>query len=600
MFSASGVPFRTLTAATVSDAVLRAVQVPDGAAFADASGAWRVGLPIAAFGADPAPGDALYLGFAPAPPPGVALTLWLESATALPASTAAEHHSVRCVWETWSGAGWSPAAAVRDHTRALTVSGAVRLTPAATVATVASVVGAVPTPLAWIRCRITSGRHDAAPSLIAVAEHAVTAAQVSPAQRTFRINAGVEPLAPPTPGVTTHLHVAFDDQGHITELEAADDPALPRAAVLDYTPATPGEAGALTVELVLLGRGSGGPEQRVLLPGAPVAEGRARIWLLPDARRVRLVADLGASRPQDDDAVLEGQGGELRFGDGLHGRVPPAGSAIVAAYDTTLAPQGNFPADASWSGGAARARNPLPARGGADAEDLGPPTRRAAGTLWAHERLLELPAAASATLDGLPRAVVLARPAPSRLVIGLDAERLAFATPGAYVARARAWSGVDGRHPGLAAPDTLTVVVLPALPAGRPAPTAGLLAAVACFLDERRTLGTRVRVVGPAYVDLDLSARVTARPAADAAGVRAAVAERLRAFLHPLTGGAGEHGWPFGRDVSRSELLAVARGVAGVDSVDALVLRGCGSERCDVVPIPVTGLPAVASLEVTA
>ncbi len=69
-FRASGVPFRTLTSATVSAAALRAVQVFDGAAFADATGAWRDGLPIAAFGSDPTPGGALYLGFDPAPPAG--------------------------------------------------------------------------------------------------------------------------------------------------------------------------------------------------------------------------------------------------------------------------------------------------------------------------------------------------------------------------------------------------------------------------------------------------------------------------------------------------------------------------------------------------
>ncbi len=419
-------------------------------------------------------------------------------------------------------------------------------------------------------------------------------------RQTFRINPGVEPAAPPTPGVTAHLRLAFDKQGHVTDLAATDDPALPRAAVLDYRPATNDAAGALTAELVLVGRGNSLPEQVLRLPGAPVAHSRARVWLLPDARRVRLVADLGASGSQDDHAVLDGQTGELRFGDGLHGRVPPAGAAIVAAYDTTLAARGNVPARADWSGGPVEARNPLPASRGADAEDLGPPTRRAAARLWAHERLLELPPAGAATLDGLPRADVLGRPAPPRLVTGLDAERLAFATPGAYVARARARPGVDGRHPGLAAPGTLTVVVLPALPSGRPEPTAGLLAAVACFLDRHRTLGTRIRVVAPAYVGLDLSVRVTALVGADAGGVRAAVADRLRAFLHPLTGGVAGHGWPFGRAVPRSELLAVARRVPAVDRIDALVLYGCGSERCDVLPIPVAGLPAVVALEVTA
>jgi hypothetical protein len=312
---------------------------------------------------------------------------------------------------------------------------------------------------------------------------------------------------------------------------------------------------------------------------------------------VRLVADLGSAGPLDDEAVMDPQTGDLAFGDGLHGRVPPAGAAILAAYDTTLGAGGNIPAGVAWTGAVA-ARNGLPARGGADAEDLGPPVRRASELLWAHERLLEIAPAGSATLDGLPRTTLLSRPAPPRLVTGADAERLALATPGAHVQRARAWPGVDGRHPGLSAPGTLTVVILPALPAGRPEPSPGLLAAVARFLGARRALGSRVRVVGPAYVTVELSVRVGALPGADAARVRTAVEERLRTFLHPLLGGRGGVGWPFGRDVARSELLAVVESASGVDHVAQFALHGCGRDQCDVLVIPPAGLPDVATVEV--
>jgi len=598
----SGIPFRTLTGTTVTDAALHAVQVFDGAAFADATGAWRDGLTVVAFGPDPAAATApaLYLGFDPPPSAGTPLTLWLETGATVPdAGLRLAHHDVRCAWECWDGAGWATADA-RDQTRCLTISGSVRLTPDATVA---SVIGAVPSPLHWIRCRLAEGRPDAAPALTAITEQAVTATQVLRLQRTFPIAPGTmpDPGAEPVPGITAHLRLGLDPAGRITTLAVADDPALPRAAVLDYRAATADAAGALTVELVLLGSGSGRPEQRLRLPEAPVANGRARVWLVPAsgaaARRVRLVANLDAAGPQDDHAVLDAQTGELRFGDGLHGRVPPVGVAILAAYETTLAARGNIAAGADWAG-AVPARNPLPARGGSDAEDLGPPTLRASAALWAHERLLELPAPGSATLDGLPRDVVLGRPAPPRLVTGADAERLAFATPGAHVERARAWAGVDGWHPVLSAPGTLTVVVLPALPVGRPEPSAGLIAAVECFLDAHRTLGTRVRVVGPEYLAVELSVRVAPLPALGSATVRAAVDARLRAFLHPLHGGADGNGWPFGRDIARSELLAVAESASGVDHVDALVLHGCGRDRCDVLPIPPASLPDLVALDV--
>ena len=46
----------------------------------------------------------------------------------------------------------------------------------------------------------------------------------------------------------------------------------------------------------------------------------------------------------------------------------------------------------------------------------------------------------------------------------------------------------------------------------------------------------------------------------------------LQAFLHPLTGGPGRDGWPFGRDVYRSDVAAVLAAVAGVDYVASLKL----------------------------
>jgi predicted phage baseplate assembly protein len=595
----SGLPFRTLTSARVSDAVLQAVQVFDGSTYEDVTAAWRDRLGFLPLGPDPSAGigPALCLGFDPPPPAGAPLTLWLEAAVPVTGTLPdAPHHDARCVWEAYLGSDWTPAVS-SDRTRALTLSGAVRLTPPAQTA---AVVGAVPVPLTWIRCRLAAGRHDEPPRLTAIVVHAVTAAQVAPVRRTFPIARGVQPAtgAVPVAGVTSRLRLAFDGDGHVTSFATSDDPSLPRVAVLDHRAETADASGALSAELVLLGRGSGRPGQRLRLPGAPVAHGRARIWLTTAdggaSRRVRLVPDLGTAGPRDDHAMLDAQSGELRFGDGLHGRAPAAGAVILAAYDTTLAGAGNVAPDVEWAG-PVTARNPLPAGGGADAEDLGPPVRRASATLWAHERLLEL---STSTLDGLPRAAVLDRPAPPRLVTGVDAERLAFATPGVHVRRARAWAGVDGRHPGLAAPGTLTVVVLGALAAARPEPTRGLIAAVARFLGAHRTLGTRVRVVGPVYVAVDLSVVVVAQAGADHARVGEAVSARLRAFLHPLHGGVDAHGWPFGRDVARGELLAVVRRVAGVDHVDELVVHGCGRDRCDVLPMAPTALPDLTVLSV--
>src|SRR6185436_17663594 len=201
--------------------------------------------------------------------------------------------------------------------------------------------------------------------------------------------------------------------------------------------------------------------------------------------------------PGVDAAVLDPVTGSLRFGDGESGRVPGPGDRMVAAYATTAGDGGNVPAGATWTMPGVSAANPLPAAGGTAGETLGAAARRAGDALWAHERLLEL-VLPIGTLDGSDAAAVVARRPPSRATTLADFERIALATPGTRIARVRAWAGVDARLTCAAAPGTVTVVVVPSLPRARPAPSPGLLRAVRRRLERAKTLGTRVRVTGPA------------------------------------------------------------------------------------------------------
>lgn len=224
----------------------------------------------------------------------------------------------------------------------------------------------------------------------------------------------------------------------------------------------------------------------------------------------------------------------------------------------------------------ARISNPDPLAGGGDAEDPRHAEGRALATLWAHERLATAPPAGSTTLDQLPRSAIDAYVAPPRATTLSDFERLALDVPGTRVRRARAWAGHDPRHPGFAATGSVTVVVVPELPRGRPEPSSGLVRAVRCYLERRRTVGTRIHVVGPSYVAIDVDAVVAPQRDADPARLQREVLSALAAFLDPLAGGPAGLGWPFGRDVYRSELLALIDGVRGVDHVKTLEMRTSG------------------------
>jgi predicted phage baseplate assembly protein len=603
-----GASYRTLAPLVVTDVRLEAVQSYDGRAFVNLTRAWRGGLSIAALGADPVVADSpcLLLGFDRALPVGDALSLWLRVADPVTAATG-PHHSLRTVWELHDGADWralDPAAGeIVDGTRSLSLDGPVVVR--APVAGAPAQVGAVDEPCYWLRCRATAGAPDTVPVLLALAVNAVPVEQRAAARQTFRLAPGPALPAAVVPGAHGPLALTLDGDGAIVSLAFGAGVDGPEAMVLEHVARTPTAPGALTVTLVLAGRGSGEPAQCLELPDAAVAEGEVELWT---GTRWEQRDDLDDSGRTDAAFQLEPAASLVCFGDGERGRVAPAGAPVLASYDVT----GATPAPAAWSvagaddawnaavtGGLASALDSaltvtvvVPPAGGAPAETVTHAQGRAAAAVWAHERLLELcPPGAPQTLDQVPRALVLARDAPERASTLLDFERLALDVPGVRVLRARAWAALDPRDPCLRAPGTVSVVVLAGMPRSHPQPDGALLHAVWRHLEARRVIGTRLCVVGPTYVDVHVRATVAARDGADADGLAAAVEAALVGFLDPLAGGPRRLGWPFGRDVYRSEVLELIAGVDGVEHVVSLELGGDeDADGCDNVCVAPTAL----------
>jgi hypothetical protein len=113
-------------------------------------------------------------------------------------------------------------------------------------------------------------------------------------------------------------------------------------------------------------------------------------------------------------------------------------------------------------------------------------------------------------------------------------------------------------------------------------PPQSLTAALAGYLDQRRTLTTRLHVVGPRYAPISAEIVVAAKADASTTAVSEAVGAQVKSFLDPLIGGEGQ-GWPFGRPVYASELYKKIETVAGVDYVTDLMLSSecaAGEARC--------------------
>jgi predicted phage baseplate assembly protein len=573
-----GTPVRVRTRypVRVIDTKLVRIDAVNGPGETQLTDRWRRGEPFAAFGPDPRPGSALRLTLSDPPPAGVPLSVAV-TVDDPPPGLDRPHHSARTAWEARLSTGrWQRLPAV-DTTRSLTQSGRVELIVPS---------GAGLSQPAYLRCRLAAGAYDAAPVLRDLAVNGVPAEQSVPVgELTWTIAEAAVVTGTPAPGAPAHLGLRLDGQHRITALDAAD-PGAPELLVLRYRPPAPGAPGELSVEASRVGTSTGTPSQTVTCRPAPVQPSSLRLYTVEGLdtdttwQEWSIVADFDASGPADRHAVLDATTGALTFGDGRHGLAVPDGSPIVAAYRHTAAEAGDLAAatvnvlgDSAHNAAlfaaagvrpAVTVTNPVPLAGGAAAETLE----------QAEDRAAELPGQ------------------PTRAVTVADYETLARQTPGTRVARAAV---LPDTHPGLpcvVAVGVMTVVLLPYLPLGRPAPSPGLRHAVAAYLDRRRMIGTRVEVTGPTYTEVSVHAQVLATRSAS----RADLASRLRAaldgFFDPLAGGPDGAGWPLGRDVYRLEAMRVLDEVPGVEHVLELELLTAGGAQCGDVCIGQIGLVA--------
>jgi len=639
------VRFRILQSIRLAPGSLEALQFRDVSGYQNLTPAWRRGMAMNLFGADPQPGVEFYMGFSAAFLPGQPVQVFFifadghsgfserrrllleaeeqqelcrppqadnpcakqPAVSTVPATTtpssglAPQHYGVRAVWEYLTTVGgqltWvaleSGMDQLVDDTRAFTLDGSVTFRVPGTM--VSASVGAVANPWYYVRCRFVAGSYDAAPSLRHPIFNGAAAVQSVPSSMSFVIqqNAVITypPGTPPKTGDRVSLSLALDAMNQITQLVIGPASASqPQFQILGFHAPSPVAAGLLCIDGVFLGFGDGTPNQQFTVPDAPVEPSGFRLYTLEqDSWHVwELRSDFDASQRTDSHAVLDATGGTLTFGNGQKGRVPPRACEIFAAYFTTYGAGGNLAAGAvnqladsphnhaalydpaavpdGWTrlkGDLGPIINPLAASGGADAESVSQASARA-------DQLVETSG----------RAVTLA-----------DYERLAAQTPGTRIARVTAIANLHPSFPCCSAPGMITLIVLPYLPQGSPAPTRGLLRAVSAYLRLRRVIGTRVEVVGPTYLDVAVQATVQSIAGTNTANLQQAILSALSNFLDPLVGGPDGTGWPFGRDVYRVEIMKVIAGVAGVDYIDSLdlVVNG-GAPQCGNVCLSPTWL----------
>jgi predicted phage baseplate assembly protein len=259
-----------------------------------------------------------------------------------------------------------------------------------------------------------------------------------------------------------------------------------------------------------------------------------------------------------DDAhfVVDPVLGAISFGNGRVGRVPPSEATIVAStYQVGGGEGGNIPArslvDLMTVGPAVAVVQPFGATGGSDAESLNDARARA--------------------LDGLSHA--------SRAITAADLVELARSTPGIKVARAHAIPAHHPDFPCVPAAGVVTLVVMPEC-GSPPVPQPGFLAEVERRIEPLRPLTSEVHVTGPEFVDVEIAATLHLERTANPVSATTIARQALDRYLSPLHGGPDGNGWPFGRAVYETELLALLASTPGVRYVDGLTITSRNEACC--------------------
>ena len=292
------------------------------------------------------------------------------------------------------------------------------------------------------------------------------------------------------------------------------------------------------------------------------------------------VSDFDASKPTDRHYVIGLQAGEIQFGDGINGRIPPevemiGGNSNILAeqYKAGGGSNGNVKPDTIQSlltpDINAKVNNPRAASGGTSVETLDAAQHRIRRDL---KRLY-------------------------RTVQSDDFEILAKQTPGLRFQRVKVLPLYHPDYPNIKMPGSVTVVVVPyvlpdSVDTTIPKPSKGFLQTVANFLEPRCLLATRLHVIAPEFIKVSVEINLEIEPRKSAELMKIEIEKALRKFLNPNIEEPETQGWPFGRAVYKSEIYQVLQGIEGVICVKNVSLStdNCHAKVNGNISIPKIGL----------
>ena len=326
----------------------------------------------------------------------------------------------------------------------------------------------------------------------------------------------------------------------------------------------------LRIMYELLGQSDGTPGQQFQLLNTPVltringetieveteTEGEYEQW-----QEVSSFADSG---PDDPHFTCDSVSGEIQFGPSIrqpsgderqYGKVPAAGRWIrFSSYRSGGGVIGNV-----GKGTITILKSSIPylasvtnfeaAKGGTDVETLESAKLRA------------------------PRALR----ASTRAVTREDYEYLALESS-SKIARVKCIAAEDTDILNLP-PGTVRLLLIPAIPDNTGYITENKLQLlpvvqeeIQSYLDRRRLLATRLEITTPEYVWVSVKVQVKAKAGVNHQGLADDIELSLCRYINPLIGGPSETGWPFGRNLSISDVYPAIQSLVDIEYIQDIQL----------------------------
>ncbi|HEY9694193.1 MAG TPA: baseplate J/gp47 family protein [Oculatellaceae cyanobacterium] len=310
------------------------------------------------------------------------------------------------------------------------------------------------------------------------------------------------------------------------------------------------------------------------------------VWVLWDE-----VADFYASSASDRHYILDRQTGEIRFGNGQAGMIPPRGrnNIRLSFYRTGGGKQGNITSQTI-----SQLKTTIPyidrvinleaAAGGAQQETLDRLKERVPKQLRHRDRAVTLEDMADLAYEAstdvarvkvVPPDLLTANFSPFNEKIWLDPTKQNMPFEDSLREKLQTINATEAanfekmmreinRRAG-----QVKLIILPASSDRQPTPSLALLERVETYIRSRCETTVDLVVTAPTWQEVTVTTTITPVSLEDADMIRNSVKQRLEAFLHPLTGGKGE-GWQFCRYPQKSDFYAIIQSIPGVDHVNFL------------------------------